>query len=340
MIADTLKKLLGGEHLTEDEAYEVMTAVMDGQTTHAQIGALLALLRMKQETVDELVGFARAMRERSVHVHPKRGLLIDTCGTGGDVVDTFNISTAAAFVVAAAGVAVAKHGNRAVSGRCGSADVLEALGVNLNLPPERIAECIDTVGVGFMFAPKHHPAMQHVAQPRRELGIRTVFNVLGPLSNPAGARRQVVGVFDAALCPKLAEALGRLGCEKAMVVHGMEGLDEVSTTGPTRISTLQHGRVSTDTLVPEDFNVRPALVADLAGQEDAAGNAAFLRETLAGQHPAAADIVAVNAAAGLIVAEVAEGWRDGIGDAKRMIQSGSALKVLDRLAEFTQRFAA
>lgn len=338
MIVDALSKLVEGQSLTEQEASEVMTAIMDGQTTHAQIGALLAALRTKRETVDELTGFARVMRERSIHVAPRRRPLIDVCGTGGDNANTFNISTTAMFVVAAAGIAVAKHGNRGVSSKCGSADVLAALGVYLNLTPEQIAECIDTVGVGFMFAPKHHPAMQQVVQPRRELGIRTVFNLLGPLTNPAGATRQLIGVFDADLCPKLAEALGRLGCERAMVVHGMDGLDEISTVGPTRISQLINGRVSTDTRIPAEFFIVPSTLEELRGAETPEENGALMKAVLQGEHGPRRDIVAVNAAAGLILGGMAEGWRDGIALAHRMIDTGRALAVLNRLVEFTQRF--
>ncbi|HXG23559.1 MAG TPA: anthranilate phosphoribosyltransferase [Chthonomonadales bacterium] len=337
MIRDILQKLVEGEHLTEQEAVDVMTAVMEGQTTHAQIGALLAALRAKRETVDELTGFARVMRAKSVRVYPNRRPLIDTCGTGGDMADTFNISTAAAFVVASAGIAVAKHGNRAVSGRCGSADVLSALGVELALTPQQVADCIDRIGVGFMFAPHHHPAMQEVALPRRELGIRTVFNMLGPLTNPAGATRQLIGVFDPELCPKLAETLGRLGCERAMVVHGMDGLDEISTIGPTRISLLQNGHVDTDTLVPADFNLLPATLEDIHSAPTVEENAALLRRVLEGEHGPRRDIVAVNAAAGLILGGMAEGWREGVALAHRLLDSGRPAQILQDLIEFTQR---
>jgi len=336
LLQDALRKVVEGESLTQDEAVGVMTAIMEGQTTHAQIGALLAALRTKRETVDELTGFARVMRERSVRVFPRRRPLLDTCGTGGDTEDTFNISTTATFVVAAAGIAVAKHGNRAVSSRCGSADVLEALGVQLDLTPEQIAQCIDTVGVGFMFAPRHHPAMKHAAQPRRELGIRTVFNALGPLTNPAGATRQLIGVFDPDLCPKLAETLGRLGCERAMVVHGMDGLDEISTIGPTRISHLLNGRVNTETRIPAEFFVVPSTPDEIRGGDSPEENAEILKGVLQGEAGARRDIVSVNAAAGLIIGGMAEGWRDGVALAHRMIDSGRAMNVLNRLIEFTQ----
>jgi len=312
---------------------------VEGQATPVQIGGLLAGLRTKREAVDEIAGFARVMRERAVRVYPRKRPLLDTCGTGGDTCDTFNISTAAAFVIAASGIAVAKHGNRAVSSRCGSADVLAALGVELTLTPEQIAECIDTVGVGFMFAPHHHPAMAAVAQPRKELGIRTVFNILGPLVNPAGANRQLVGVFDPDLCPKVAEVLGILGCERAMVVHGMNGLDEISTVGPTRISHLQHGRVSTETRIPSEMFLVPATEEEIAGGSSPEENAQIILSVLQGEAGPRRDIVSVNAAAGLILGGMAEGWRDGVSLAHRMIDTGRAYRVLQQLIEFTQRCA-
>jgi anthranilate phosphoribosyltransferase len=338
MTQAALRKITNGEHLSEEEASEVMTAVMDGLATHAQIGALLASLRTKKESVTELTGFARIMRERSIKVSPKRTPLLDTCGTGGDACDTFNISTAATFVIVAAGITVAKHGNRAVSSRCGSADVLAALGVELRLTPEQIASCIDQVGIGFMFAPSHHPAAAQVAQPRRELGIRTVFNVLGPLTNPAGASRQLVGVFDPELCPRVAEVLGVLGCERAMVVHGMDGLDELSTVGPTRISHWQNGRVHTETRIPAEFFVVPATLEDIKGGDTPEENAEYLLGVLRGAHGARRDIVSVNAAAGLILGGMAEGWRDGLSLAHRLIDTGKALQVLQRLVEYTRKF--
>jgi len=339
MIQDALRRITDGEDLTQDEAVTVMTEVVEGQATPIQIGGLLAGLRTKREAVDEIAGFARVMRERAVRVYPRKRPLLDTCGTGGDTCDTFNISTAAAFVIAASGIAVAKHGNRAVSSRCGSADVLAALGVELTLTPEQIAECIDTVGVGFMFAPHHHPAMAAVAQPRKELGIRTVFNILGPLVNPAGANRQLVGVFDPDLCPKVAEVLGILGCERAMVVHGMNGLDEISTVGPTRISHLQHGRVSTETRIPSEMFLVPATEEEIAGGSSPEENAQIILSVLQGEAGPRRDIVSVNAAAGLILGGMAEGWRDGVSLAHRMIDTGRAYRVLQQLIEFTQRCA-
>ncbi len=336
MITDALRKATEGEHLTSEEAQQVMTLIMEDQVTPAQLGALLAALRTKREAVDEIAGFARVMRAKSIRVTTRRRPLVDMCGTGGDVCDTFNISTAATFIVAAAGIAVAKHGNRAVSSKCGSADVLAALGVDLRLDPAQIGACIDSVGIGFMYAPSHHPAMQYVAQTRQELGIRTMFNVLGPLSNPAGATHQLVGVFDPDLCPKVAEALGRLGCERAMVVHGMNGLDEISTVGPTRISNLQHGRVTTETRIPAEFFIVPSQLDDLRGGDSPEENADIVRAVLQGEHSPRRDVVCVNACAGLILGGMAESWRDGLSLAHRMIDSRRAMQTLDKVVEYTQ----
>jgi anthranilate phosphoribosyltransferase len=335
MFVEALNKLVTGTSLTEQEAADVMNGIMDGQATHAQVGALLSSLRTKRESVEELVGFARVMREKSIKVVARRRPLIDTCGTGGDGGETFNISTTAAFVVAAAGVAVAKHGNRAVSSRCGSADVLEALGVKLELTAEQVGQCIDEVGLGFMFAPSHHPAMKNVADVRREIGIRTVFNLLGPLTNPAGATRQLIGVFDPELTEKIAEVLGRLGCERAMVVHGLAGVDEISSVGPTRISHLMQGRVSTETRIPAEFFLVPSNLPDIRCGESVAENAEILKAVLQGEKGPRRDVVSVNAAAGLIVAGVAQTWRDAIVQSHFMIDSKRAYGVLQRLIEFT-----
>lgn len=337
MTSEILGRIISHVGLTEDEATRVIEAIVDGTLTHTQVGAILAALRTKRESVDEITAFARVMRGRAVRVTTRRHPLLDTCGTGGDGAGTMNISTCAAFVVSAAGLAVAKHGNRAVSSKCGSADVLEALGVQLQLSAEQIGQCIDEIGVGFMYAPQHHPAMRNVVQVRRELGVRTVFNIVGPLSNPAGTDRQLIGVFDPDLCPVVAEALGRLGCTRAMVVHGMEGLDEISTAGPTTISHLQHGRVTTEVRIPGELFVQPASAADLAVGGTIEGNAQVLLDVLNGSHGAHRDIVCVNAAAGLMLGGLAEGWRDGVAIAARMIDSGRARAVLNNLVMFTQR---
>ncbi len=336
MIQDALRKVTTRENLTQEEAAEVMTEIMEERATHIQIAGLFAALRTKGETADELAGFAQTMRAKSVTVSPRKRPLIDTCGTGGDTCDTFNVSTAAALVVAASGIAVAKHGNRAVSSRCGSADVLAALGVEMRLSPQQIADCIDAVGIGFMYAPSHHPAMKHAAQPRRELGIRTAFNVLGPLSNPAGASRQIVGVFDPELCPIVAEVLGRLGCERAFVVHGMNGMDEISTVGPTRMSVLQHGRVSTEVRTPAEMFLVPAEEHELRGGETVEENAQILLAILKGEQGPRRDLVCINACAGLVLGGMAESWRDGLSLARRLIDNGRALQVLHRLVEYTQ----
>jgi len=336
MIREALAKIVCREDLTEDEAANLMTYLVEGNATPTQIGGLLIGMRTKGESVSEIAGFAKALRERARKVQPRRRPLLDTCGTGGDASGTFNVSTAAAFVVAAAGVAVAKHGNRAVSGRCGSADVLEALGARIDLNEQQIADCIDSVGLGFMFAPYHHPAVKVVTEPRRELGVRTIFNVLGPLVNPAGVNYQVVGVFEESLCPKVAEVLQILGCQRAMVVHGQDGLDEVSTVGPTHISILQHGRVSSEVRIPAEFNLVPGKLDDVAGGSTPAENAEILRKVLSGERGPRRDFLMVNAAAALIVAEAADSWRDGIALARSVVDSGRALRVLDNFIDFTR----
>ena len=335
-IKQALAALVRGEDLTRAEAEEVMEEIMSGWATPAQIGGFLIALRLKGETPDEIAGFAGVMRHNAVSVRPRRRPLVDTCGTGGDGTGTFNISTTAAFVVAGAGLAVAKHGNRSVSSRSGSADVLEALGVNLELPPARVAACIDAVGIGFLCAPLLQPAMRHAIGPRREMGVRTVFNLLGPLTNPAGAQVQVVGVYKPRLTEMAARALGALGCEAAFVVHGADGLDELSTTGPNRVSALEHGEVRTFTLDPADLGLPRSDLADLTGG-DAAKNAEILRAILAGTPGPKRDIVLLNAAAALVAGGAAADMREGIALAARSIDSGAALARLDALIEFTNQ---
>jgi anthranilate phosphoribosyltransferase len=332
----TLQRLLSGAHLSADEAALAMTAVMDGAATPAQIAGLLTALRMKGETVDEITGFARVMREKAVRVTTKRTPLVDTCGTGGDALKTFNISTTAAFVVAGAGVGVAKHGNRSVTSKCGSADVLEALGVRLDLSPEAVGRCIDAVGIGFLFARSHHPAMKHAAPVRAELGFRTVFNALGPLTNPAGATRQLIGVYDAALCEPLARALGNLGAEHVLVVHGGPGLDEVATFGETTVAEFRGGEVRAYALTARDLGLEEADPASLAPGEDTAASADLLRTVLDGAQGPRRDIVLANAGAALYVAGVAETLREGMAQAARAIDSGEARKRLDALIACTR----
>jgi len=329
-----LEKVVEGRNLTEEEAEEAMRYLISGQASPVQVASFLTALRMKGETIEELSAFARVMREHSLRIHPRvGGRLVDTCGTGGDRIKTFNISTAAMFVAAGAGVPVAKHGNRSVTSRAGSADVLEALGAAIELPPERVQRCLEEVGVGFMFAPLFHPAMKHATPVRRELGIRTVFNVLGPLTNPAGAKGQVVGVFEEGLTEKLARVLGRLGCERALVVYGRDGLDELSTLGETKVSELVGGEVISYTLRPEELGVERARPEELAGG-DAVENARILLKILSGEEEGPRrEVVLVNAAAALLVGGRVSDLREGVGRASEALDSGRAL---EKLREFVR----
>jgi len=330
-----------GASLSEEEAYVVMNQIMDGEATPSQISALITGMRMKGETVDEIVGFARAMREHATPVRPTVTGYIDTCGTGGDGLHTFNISTTTAFVVAGAGVPVAKHGNRAVSSAAGSADVLEALGVDITLSPVDVARCIDEVGVGFLFAQSLHSSMRHAGPTRREIGIRTVFNILGPLTNPAGAKRQLLGVYDARLAPVMAEVAGRLGGERVLVVNGHPGMDEVSGSGSTTISEfdIATGGVRTYEITPESVGIARGTLADIAGG-DAKENAAIVRAILSGEGGPRRDVVLMNAAAALVAAGKAADLVEGITLARASIESGRALATLDELASVSRRFAA
>ncbi len=327
-------------HLTRDEAEAVLDQVMTGNATQAQIGAYLMGLRMKGESLDEIIGSARAMRRNAHHVPVKvdPAQLLDTCGTGGDRSGTFNISTTVAFVAAGAGIRVAKHGNRAASSKCGSADVLAELGVNLDLTPEQVGQCIDEVGIGFLFAARLHPAMKHAVGPRREIGVRTIFNILGPLTNPAGARRQLMGVFAADLTPFLAHVLGELGAVSALVVSGYGGLDELTTTGPNQVSHLRNGTVETYELIPEDLGFAGAHISELLGG-DAPLNAAILRGVLDGTiRDAKRDVVVLNAAAALLAADRVSSLAEGVRLAGDVIDSGAALAKLDALIQYTQQF--
>jgi anthranilate phosphoribosyltransferase len=334
---DLLRKVLEGEILSESEAEQLMHRLMTGELTPAQMAGMLMTLRTRGETLDEMVGFARAMRAHAVSVPVQVPGLLDTCGTGGDTMKTWNLSTGIAFVVAAAGVPVAKHGNRAVSSRCGSADVLEALGANLNLTPEQVAEAIQQVGIGFLFAPLHHPAMRHVAPVRRELGVRTVFNLLGPLTNPAGARRQLLGVFHWQWIAILAEALGRLGAERALVVHGMDGLDEVSPIGTTVAAYLKpDGSIETFEFTPEDLGLQRLPGAAILAGETPQQNAQYLRDALAGEDEARMQALLPGAAMALWVAGRVEDPRDGVAVALRAVETGRALEMLEDYIAFTQ----
>jgi anthranilate phosphoribosyltransferase len=334
-IKDAIRKVADRGSLTEAEAHAAMGQVMDGQATPAQIAALITALRMKGETVEEIAGFARAMRERAQRITPSADALIDVVGTGGDRLSTFNISTTAAFVVAAAGGYVAKHGNRAVSRLSGAADVLEALGVRIQVSPEVVRSAIEDIGIGFMFAPLYHAAMKHAVAPRKEIGIRTVFNVLGPLTNPANANFLVVGTYDPALTEIMAQVLGEMGARRAFVVHGLDGLDEVSTVGVTRVSELRYGSVRTYTITPEELGLARSDSASIAGgppEENAAITTAVLR----GENGPRQEIVLANAAAALVVAEIAGDWRDGVALARRAIASGAAYEKLEALRAHTR----
>jgi anthranilate phosphoribosyltransferase len=322
MIVEVLQKVVGRQDLSREEAYMVMEFLMTGRASDAEIAAFLTAMRMKGETVEELCGFVQVMRGKVTAVHtrysggrtaPRPGdrMLVDTCGTGGDAKGTFNISTAAAFVVSGAGIPVAKHGNRSVSGLCGSADVFEALGVSLDLPAERVGQCIDEVGIGFLFAPLLHPAMKHVMSARRQIRIRTLFNILGPLTNPAGASAQVIGVSEAGLTDVLADVLRELGCYRAFVVHGKEGLDEISTVGETKISEVVAGRI-----------------------RDATTNAEVIRKILQGARGPKRDIVLVNAAAAIAAGGGAQNIQGGIVAAEHSIDSGAAWTKLEKVVAF------
>jgi anthranilate phosphoribosyltransferase len=334
MIQAALATLLEGGSLTREEARQVMGEIMGGEATAVQIGGFLVALRAKGETADEIAGCAEAMRAHVLPVHPERDDLVDTAGTGGDGSRTFNISTAAALVAAAAGAAVAKHGNRAVSSSSGSADVLEALGFSLEQTPDRIARSIDELGFGFMFAQAHHPAMRHAAPVRRELGTRTVFNVLGPLTNPAGARSGVFGVFSPELVSTYAGALSQLGARHAFVVHGAGGIDELSPAGPNLVCEVVDGSVRSLMLDPLELGIKPCFPAELAGGS-AGENADAIRSILAGCQGAKSDAVILNAAAAIVAAGLVDDLRDGLAMARQAIESGDAGTRLDELREFS-----
>ena len=332
--ADILSSLVRGEDLDEHAAAAAMRSIMSGEATQGQIGAFLVGLRAKGETVDEITGLARVMREFSLKV-PVTGPVVDTCGTGGDRAGTANISTMAALAVAGAGVKVAKHGNRAQSSKCGSADLLEALGVAIDLAPEGVAACIEEAGIGFCFAPAFHPSMRHAGPVRKDLGIPTVFNFLGPLTNPAGARRQTIGVSDMNMAPKLAEALGRLGTDRAMLFRGDDGLDELSTVTTSSVWDVD-GDVHSSTFDPASLGLKPAAASDLAGGS-VDENARLCMEVLAGGDTPLHDAVALNAGAALLIAGVAADLPDGLARARESLDSGAAAKALDRMRETSQK---
>ena len=335
MIQDALGRLLDGHDLDRDEARRVMGSIMEGGATPAQIGGFLVALRLKGETADEIAGCAEAMREHVLPVRPRRSDLVDTAGTGGDGARTFNISTAAALVAAAAGAGVAKHGNRAVSSSSGSADVLEALGFSLELPPERIERSIDELGFGFLFAPTHHPAMRHAAPVRRELAARTVFNVLGPLTNPAGARAAVVGVYAPELVPTIADVLLRLGATRAFVVHGARGIDELSPAGPNLVCEVVDGEVRRRVIDPLELGVQRSAPEELRGGNPEK-NAKTIREIFAGANGGRRDAVLLNAAGAIAAGGLAKDLRDGLGLAREALDSGLAGARLEELIAFSR----
>ena len=332
MIQEAIRDLIAGADLGRAKMRAVMEQIMSGQATDAQIGAFLVALRIKGETIDEIAGGAEVMREKATPIVTVRPDLIDTCGTGGDDSGTFNISTTVAFVACGAGLAVAKHGTRSISSQCGSSDVLTALGVNIEATPEKVGECIDEVGIGFLFAIALHGAMKHAIGPRRELATRTVFNILGPLTNPAGAKRQLLGVFDGALTEALAGVLRELGSERALVVHGSDGLDEITLTGPTQVSELRDGQISTRQIHLGDFGLQTVAAEALKGG-DADYNARILREVLDGKEGPQRDVVLLNAAAAMVVGGLAENITAGLELARASIDSGKARQALDRLVE-------
>jgi anthranilate phosphoribosyltransferase len=349
IITEAVRQLVDRKDLSRIEAAAAMEAIMSGAATHAQIAAFLTALRMKGETVEELIGFAQVMRQKAVRIRvhddevagmtgTDREMLIDTCGTGGDATGTFNVSTATAFVVAGAGLKVAKHGNRSVSSLCGSADVVETLGINLDLTPQKVARCVDEVGIGFLYAPLLHTAMRHVMPVRREMAIRTVFNMLGPLTNPASANAQIIGVYSAALTEPLARVLAELGTVRAFVVHGADNLDEISNTGESRVSEVREGMVRSYTVRPEDFGLARTTIGELMGG-DREENARIIRAILDGDAGPKRDIVLMNSAAALVAGAKARDLKEGVGLAAHSIDSGGALRKLEALIGLSRRLA-
>ncbi|WP_089748206.1 MULTISPECIES: anthranilate phosphoribosyltransferase [unclassified Candidatus Frackibacter] len=336
MMKEFINQLMEGKNLSIKQAAEAMNLIMSGKATKAQIAGFITALRMKGETVEEITGCAQVMRDKATEVKPKEPIVVDTCGTGGDGVGTFNISTTTALVIAGAGVPVAKHGNRSVSSRSGSADVLEALGVNLELSSQEVAKAVDEIGIGFLYAPKFHKAMKHAIGPRKELGIRTVFNILGPLTNPARAKRQVLGVYDPELTSVLARVLGNLGVEKAFVVHGAGGLDEISILGETKVSYLCDGKVEELTIHPNDFGLSVAELEAIKGGT-VQDNAEITLEILKGESGPTRDIILLNSAAGLLIADQVDNLEEGVELAAKIIDSGKALEKLEELISYTKK---
>lgn len=336
IIQQALNDLLAHKDLSSSDMHTVMRSIMSGEATPAQIAGFMVALRMKGETVDEIAAAAQVMRDLSTKVSIDVDTLVDTCGTGGDGSSTFNVSTASAIVAASAGVKIAKHGNRSVSSKCGSADVLEALGVKLDLAPEQVSACVQEVGIGFMFAPMHHSSMKHAITPRKELGVRTLFNLLGPLTNPAGAKRQVLGVFSDQWLEPIAKVLKTLSAQHVLVVHAEDGLDELSIAGPTNVCELHDGNITQYQVTPEDMGLERASL-DLIKVNDVQESVAMIRALLAGEAGAAADIVALNAGAAIYVAGLSADLSTGVALAKQKLISGEAAQTLQQLVSFTQQ---
>jgi anthranilate phosphoribosyltransferase len=336
VIREAISKVIEGSSLSVQEAEGVMMEIMEGKATPAQIAAYVVGLRMKGETVEEITGSAQAMRQKAVRIRVRDRLVVDTCGTGGDRMGTFNISTTVAFLVSGAGITVAKHGNRSVSSSCGSADVLKALGVKIEIPPEAVEECINEIGIGFLFAPQYHGAMKHALAPRQEIGVRTLFNILGPLTNPAGATVQVLGVYKEELTDLLAQVLINLGSAHCFVVHGLDGLDEITITGKTRVSEGKEGSIKSYFLEPGDFDLTPAKIKDIQGG-DMKENANIVLDILHGRKGPRREIVLLNAAPALVAAGKAKTLQDGYRLANESIDSGAAFEKLEALKEVTNR---
>lgn len=337
MIQKEIESIIQGNNLTEEEMIECMKKIMSGDVTDSQIASFLTALKVKGEAVAEIVGGAKVMREKAEVVELQNYYTVDTCGTGGDKLGTFNISTAVAIIAAAAGIPVVKHGNRSVSSKCGSADVLEALGIKIDLSPEQVEKCVKALNIGFFFAPSFHKAMRFVGKTRKELGFRTIFNILGPLANPANAKAQVLGVFDEALTEPMAEVLKNLGVERALVVHGQDGLDELSTTTETKVTELKEGNIRTYIISPEEFGLERATIDDIKGgtSED---NAKIIKDLFEGQQGHKRDILLLNAAAALYVGKKADSVKIGIDLARELIDSGKAKAKLEEFISFTQEF--
>ena len=334
MLKTYLMKVVDSEDLSEQEAHDAMRIIMEGNATDAQIGAFIIACRMKKETISEITGFVRAMRSLATHVNVRAENAIDTCGTGGDLQHTLNVSTLSALVAAGAGVTVAKHGNRSVSSKCGSADLLVSFGINIDISPEKVEECIEKTGIGFLFAPLLHKAIRHAVGPRKEIGLRTFFNILGPLTNPAGVKRQVIGVFDGSLNEMVASVLKELGSSRIFVVHGEEGLDEISVTGTTKISELLNGEIKNYSVVPEDFDIKRRPIKEVIGG-DVEDNKQIALDILNGQNGAKRDIVLLNTGFAIAVSDDSLSILDGIKMAAESIDSGKAMEKLNNLVEIT-----